>query len=463
MDEPGPFLRLDEGCRVDAPGILAAPRQWEVLEGTPILQADELVPADPLEHGCVRVLRQRALSNDNVPTWPVSECGGGDADVGECGVDGDRDVGDESPRGRGPDDEVGSGQWPVFGQDREAYLHCRLFDVLVDLRLAQLMGRQRGTAATAVGNDAVPLVHQALRSQVAQQPPHGLDVLVGHGPVRRIHVDPDSRALREGFPVIDITLNGESTMFVELLDTECFNLAFGSEAEFFFDLDLDGQTVAVPTSFAWHLVSLHGAESHVEILEAAGPHMVNAGTAVSGRRALVKTPSWRRGSLRFHGTRKVNLVPPREHPLLKLAQGERTHRSGCHCDRLPAHSGPPGVASRLSPLTRLDHTPAPIPTPLTVDSDWAFVQNRYPGYVRVVPGSRYISVCDTALRTGAPRRQGLGGKRVMGRPPRELTPLESALHFFGAELRHWRTMRELSQAGSASGPMTAAPGIRQSR
>lgn len=35
----------------------------------------------------------------------------------------------------------------------------------------------------------------------------------------------------------------------------------------------------------------------------------------------------------------------------------------------------------------------------------------------------------------------------MGRAPRELTPLESALHFFGAELRHWRTLRELSQAG----------------
>ncbi|MGH3933346.1 MAG: helix-turn-helix domain-containing protein, partial [Pseudonocardiaceae bacterium] len=34
----------------------------------------------------------------------------------------------------------------------------------------------------------------------------------------------------------------------------------------------------------------------------------------------------------------------------------------------------------------------------------------------------------------------------MGRPPRELTPQESTLHFFGAELRHWRTVRELSQA-----------------
>ncbi len=34
----------------------------------------------------------------------------------------------------------------------------------------------------------------------------------------------------------------------------------------------------------------------------------------------------------------------------------------------------------------------------------------------------------------------------MGQVPRELTPLESALHFFGAQLRHWRTVRGLSQA-----------------
>lgn len=34
----------------------------------------------------------------------------------------------------------------------------------------------------------------------------------------------------------------------------------------------------------------------------------------------------------------------------------------------------------------------------------------------------------------------------MGQVPRELTPLESALHFFGAQLRHWRMVRGLSQA-----------------
>ena len=34
----------------------------------------------------------------------------------------------------------------------------------------------------------------------------------------------------------------------------------------------------------------------------------------------------------------------------------------------------------------------------------------------------------------------------MGQVLRELTPLESALHFFGAQLRYWRTLRKLSQA-----------------
>lgn len=33
----------------------------------------------------------------------------------------------------------------------------------------------------------------------------------------------------------------------------------------------------------------------------------------------------------------------------------------------------------------------------------------------------------------------------MGQVPRELTPLESALHYFGAQLRYWRTLRTLSQ------------------
>ncbi len=38
----------------------------------------------------------------------------------------------------------------------------------------------------------------------------------------------------------------------------------------------------------------------------------------------------------------------------------------------------------------------------------------------------------------------------MGQAPRELTPERSALHFFGARLRYWRTERGLSQAAVGS-------------
>ncbi len=38
----------------------------------------------------------------------------------------------------------------------------------------------------------------------------------------------------------------------------------------------------------------------------------------------------------------------------------------------------------------------------------------------------------------------------MGQAPRELTPWRSALHFFGARLRHWRTVRGMSQAALGS-------------
>jgi DNA-binding XRE family transcriptional regulator len=46
------------------------------------------------------------------------------------------------------------------------------------------------------------------------------------------------------------------------------------------------------------------------------------------------------------------------------------------------------------------------------------------------------------MRHGHWLKKGQG----VGQAPRELTPLESALHFFGAQLRYWRTLRMLSQA-----------------
>jgi hypothetical protein len=59
-----------------------------------------------------------------------------------------------------------------------------------------------------------------------------------------------------------------------------------------------------------------------------------------------------------------------------------------------------------------------------------------------------ISDCWVPRCIGARMRHGhwLKKGQGVGQAPRELTPLESALHFFGAQLRYWRTLRMLSQA-----------------
>ncbi|MGH3785606.1 MAG: helix-turn-helix domain-containing protein [Pseudonocardiaceae bacterium] len=77
----------------------------------------------------------------------------------------------------------------------------------------------------------------------------------------------------------------------------------------------------------------------------------------------------------------------------------------------------------------------------------------YPGWPGVVRGRGLLSTCDVAdtwwWRVVPEGR--VGGVTecwegcIVGQAPRELAPLESALDFFGAQLRHWRTLRTLSQ------------------
>ncbi len=65
---------------------------------------------------------------------------------------------------------------------------------------------------------------------------------------------------------------------------------FVSRPELLFDLELDRQTVAVPASLAGHVLAAHGLEAGIQVLEDAGPDVVQAGATVRGRRTLVEDP-----------------------------------------------------------------------------------------------------------------------------------------------------------------------------
>ena len=72
---------------------------------------------------------------------------------------------------------------------------------------------------------------------------------------------------------------GEDTLFTTLhkfVDTVGFDFAFVLQAQFFLNLDLDPQTLAVKAVLITLLVALHGLKALVQVLVCASPGMMNS-------------------------------------------------------------------------------------------------------------------------------------------------------------------------------------------
>ena len=127
----------------------------------------------------------------------------------------------------------------------------------------------------------------------------------------------------ERLPVLDVALHRSPALGVEALDAVVLDLELGGEPELLLDLDLDRQAVAVPAALAGHVLAPHRVEAGIEVLEEAGPHMVDPGSAVRGGRTLVEHP--------FRGARPaaqrlaehVLLAPTRQHRLFERDEVER--------------------------------------------------------------------------------------------------------------------------------------------
>ncbi len=117
-----------------------------------------------------------------------------------------------------------------------------------------------------------------------------LDVGVVERPVGVVGVEPHADALGERLEVGDVALHRLAAQPVELADAEGLDLVLVVDAELLLDLDLDREAVAVPAALAGHVPPPHGVEPGVDVLEEPGPHVVDAGPAVGGGRALVEDP-----------------------------------------------------------------------------------------------------------------------------------------------------------------------------
>ena len=113
--------------------------------------------------------------------------------VGLLGIDAERDVRREGPRGRGPREEVRVLALYLEADDGGAFL-----DGLV--ALGDLLSGERRAAAGAIGDDLEALVEQSLVPDLAEGPPFGFDIAVFIGHIGVFHVDPVADGAGEVLP-----------------------------------------------------------------------------------------------------------------------------------------------------------------------------------------------------------------------------------------------------------------------
>src|ERR1019366_9205069 len=125
-----------------------------------------------------------------------------------------------------------------------------------------------------------------------------------------LHVGPVANTFSQPLEFPDVGQDRLATQPRELGDADLlFNLLLARNAELLFDLDLNGQTVGVPSRTARDEVPLHRLVTTEEILVDARPHVVQARHAVGRGRSFVEDPRF--GTLALgHGASEYVVLPP---------------------------------------------------------------------------------------------------------------------------------------------------------
>ncbi len=302
------------------------------------------------------------------------------ADVRRVGVDRQAQVRAERPRRGRPRDDGRPDHARIALGHGELDVDAGVDDLRVPERHLRI--GEPGPAAGAVGGRPRVLDQQPLAVQCLQGPPHGLDVLGVHGPVRLVQVHPERDALGEAFPVRDVALDRFAAQPVELGDAERLDVALRLGADLLLHLELDRQAVAVPAALAHDGPAPHRLKARVHVLERAGLDVVDAGLPVGRGRALVEHPLGRARAQIGDALEDGALAPELEHALLERGQVHlRVHRPVC---RHPAASRRPSSRGKRK---------RPVP---------------FPGTRRVPRGTTLLGGSLAGPPAHRPRRPGAG-------------------------------------------------------
>ncbi len=231
--------------------------------------------------------------------------------------------------------------------DREPDVERGVDDVLVATRESELVARERGAAARAVGDDLVALVEQVAVPQLLQRPPDRLDVVGIHRAVGVLEVDPERDALGQPVPVLDVRQRRLPAALVEAADAVALDVRLAGRADLLLDRDLDRQAVAVVAALALDVVTAHGLVAREDVLEHAREDVVGAGRPVDGRRTLVEEEALARLAPPERLLEDIALAPALEDALFQARErgvGLDGSVRGHRAQRIGSLHGPPRQA-----------------------------------------------------------------------------------------------------------------------
>lgn len=184
-----------------------------------------------------------------------------EAHIVHLGVAGKGQVGWQSPWSSCPGDQVGI---KLIFEGGEHDNNGGVIDVLIvgtGLRV-----RQHGVAGSGEGHDLGASVDKAALEDLLEGPPDTLHILGVHGLVIVLEVDPATEPLHDGLPLFGKPHNNLSAELVVLLDTEGFSLDRRGDLVDLVNLELNGESVAIPAESTLDIVTLHGGISSYDIL-----------------------------------------------------------------------------------------------------------------------------------------------------------------------------------------------------
>ncbi len=313
VHEPGTSVHRDERRRRDRAGTIDP--------GVTVLEAGQRVarhrrqPARPLQ---ARQLCERIgqLGRDDQRLPPPFQ-----RDVFLLGMHGDRQVGRQRPRRRGPDRQRRLGRRRCRRQragEREPHVHRRRALLLVlDLGLGE-----RGLAVHAPVHGLQPLVHEPSPDQASELTHDHALVRGSHRHVGVVPIAEYAKSL-ELVPLDVDELQRVFAAATDLLDGvhRLAHVHTGPvEPELLVHLVLDGQPMAIPARHVDRVEAGHRARLHDDVLEDLVQHVAQVNVAVGVRRSVVQDPQ---RAIRGHLAQPLvdaDLFPPGEHPGLGLGQ-----------------------------------------------------------------------------------------------------------------------------------------------